>query len=146
MPTDFKIVDGDYKYQFHNVKNEDYWKNYPVKHMGRDFCKQCHPDMIEKVSDSGHQNVQCENCHAMFDATKKSHPIDLKEDFNYLLDIGIERSRELCKRCHAVLSYRPKTYASFSKGPINFKMIDPTTHNAGIECVTCHDVHKTGFK
>ncbi|MBF0565795.1 MAG: cytochrome C [Nitrospirae bacterium] len=146
VPGDFKAKNGDYKYQWHRVSSEEFWKNFPVKHKGREFCKQCHPDKIEKVADSGHKNVQCENCHAQFNPEKKGHPINLKEDFGYLLDIGIDRSRELCKRCHAKLEYRPNLYFMFAKGPSTFHMIDPTKHNPGIECVTCHDVHRTGFK
>ncbi len=131
----------------HRVSNEEFWKNeFQVKHQGREFCKQCHLDKIEIVADSGHAKVQCENCHVLFTPEKKGHPIDLKEDFGYLLDIGIDRSRALCKRCHTKLPYRPTVYRAFKRGPIPFKSIDPAEHNPGIECVTCHDVHRTGFK
>ncbi len=147
IPKDFAAKNGDYKYQWHRLSNEDEWKKLEVKHMGRDFCKQCHPDKIEIVADSGHKNVSCENCHVQFNLENKGHKtIDLKADYKYQLDIGIDRSRELCKRCHSKLKYRPDTYTLFSKGPIPFKMIDPEKHNPGVECVMCHDVHKTGFK
>ncbi|MBF0457036.1 MAG: cytochrome C [Nitrospirae bacterium] len=149
VPSDFVAKNGDYKFQWHRLSSEEVWKNFPVKHKGRDFCQQCHSELVNKIKDSGHQHVQCENCHAMFEPGKKSHPIDLKDDFGYLLEIGIERSRELCKRCHAELPYRPQTYV-ITKGTtaetVKFKMIDPTKHNPGIECVMCHDVHSAGFK
>ncbi len=147
VPADFMAKNGDYKYQWHRVGNEEDWKTFPVKHRGREFCSQCHPDKIEIVADSGHAKVQCENCHVLFDPEKKGHPIDLKEDFDYLLDIGIDRSRALCKRCHTKLPYRPTVYRGFEqKGAMAFRMIDPTEHNPGLECVMCHDVHRTGFK
>ena len=160
VPSDFKAKNGDYKYQWHRLSGEEFWHNFPIKHRGREFCSQCHAELAEKVKGSGHKNVQCESCHAQFNPEKKGHPINLKEDFGYLLDIGIDRSRDLCKRCHTKLPYRPAVY-TLPIGPdqhkpdenkpeqaktIQFKMIDPTTHNAGVECVTCHDVHKTGFK
>jgi hypothetical protein len=145
-PNDFSAKDGDYKYQWHRLSSEQEWKDFPVKSKGRGFCEQCHPDKVTTVKESGHFNVQCESCHAQFVHEKKSHPIDLKTDFGYLLEIGIDRSRELCKRCHAKLPYRPKVYQEFAKGTVPFKMIDPMAHNPGIECVTCHDVHRTGFK
>lgn len=147
VPDDFKAWNGDYKYQWHRKSNEDEWKSFPVHHRGRDFCKTCHADQLEIVADSGHAKVQCENCHARFEPLKKSHPVNLKEQFDYQLNIGIEKSRELCYRCHAKLPYRPKQYTAFiTKGPIDFKLIDPEKHNPDIECVNCHDVHKTGFK
>ncbi|MBF0555368.1 MAG: cytochrome c3 family protein [Nitrospirae bacterium] len=145
VPSDFAAKNGDYKYQWHRLASEQFWKDFSVKHKGREFCQQCHSELVDKIKDSGHQNVQCENCHAMSDPAKKSHPINLKEDFGYLLDIGVDRSRELCKRCHAELSYRPPTYTT-TKGTVKFKMIDPTKHNPGVECVMCHDVHTAGFK
>ncbi|MBF0517772.1 MAG: hypothetical protein HQK97_11770, partial [Nitrospirae bacterium] len=135
VPADFAAKNGDYKYQWHRLSSEQVNKDFTVKHKGRDFCAQCHPALIDKIKDSGHQNIQCENCHAMYDPAKKSHPINLKEDFGYLMDIGIDRSRDLCKRCHAEISYRPKNYTT-SKATVPFKQIDPTKHNPGVECVT----------
>ncbi|MBF0540238.1 MAG: cytochrome C [Nitrospirae bacterium] len=147
VPSDFMAKNGDYKYQWHRVGNEKFWRDeFTVKHKGREFCKQCHEDKIELVADSGHARVQCENCHVMFNPEKKGHPVDLKADFGYLLDIGIDRSRELCKRCHSKLPYRPKEFTSLTKGIKPFNMIDPQEHNPGEECVDCHDVHRTGFK
>ncbi len=148
VPDDFKAKNGDYKYQWHRVSNEEEWRNFPVKHMGREFCEQCHEEMIATVKGSGHTNVQCENCHVQFNPEKKGHPIDLKEDFGYLLEIGIDRSRGLCKRCHTELPYRPKPklYIANRKSFEDMHLIDPSEHNPGIECVECHDVHRTGFK
>ncbi|MCG6552244.1 MAG: hypothetical protein L7F77_07950 [Candidatus Magnetominusculus sp. LBB02] len=149
VPHDFAAKNGDYKYQWHRLSAETTSKDFTVKYKGKEFCQQCHPDLVDKINASGHQNIQCENCHVMVESAKKSHPIDLKGDFGYLLDIGIDRSRELCKRCHAELSYRPQTYVMTKgtvKETVKFKQIDPTKHNAGIECVMCHDVHTAGFK
>ena len=148
VPSDFKAYNGDYKYQWHRAGAVEDGKNFPVGHKGREFCKQCHLDKIEIVAESGHAKVQCENCHVLYEveAEQKGHPVDLKADFEYPLDIGINRSRELCKRCHAELPYRPADYTAFETGPIKFKMIDPEKHNPGTNCVDCHDVHRTGFK
>jgi hypothetical protein len=145
VPSDFTAKNGDYKYQWHRAGNEKFWQDYPVKHMGAELCGQCHTDQLKKINASGHQKVQCENCHALPAKAAKQH-IDLKEDFKYFLEIGVDRSRELCKRCHAKLPFRPTEYAG-TKGTIQFKTIDPKTHNADVaECVTCHDVHSAGFK
>ncbi|MBF0320250.1 MAG: cytochrome c3 family protein [Nitrospirae bacterium] len=146
VPSDFSAKNGDYKYQWHRLSSEQYWKDFPVKHKGMEFCGMCHVPILEKLKGGGHQNVQCENCHAMFNPEKKSHPIDLKEISGYLLNIGTDRSRELCKRCHAELPYRPSTYTDPKKGTVKFKMIDPDKHNPSMECAMCHDVHSAGFK
>ena len=152
VPDDFAAHNGDYKYQWHRKSNEQEWKDFPVHHKGRDFCKQCHADKLETVADSGHAKVQCENCHALFEteADMKEHPI-IKEQFDYKLEVGVVESveslRAMCYRCHAQLPYRPTKYAGFEdKGEIDFKMIDTEKHNPGIKCTKCHDVHKTGFK
>ncbi len=148
IPADFKAKGGDYKYQWHREGNEEEWKNFPVKHKGREFCEQCHSEMTATVKGSGHTNVQCESCHVQFNPEKKGHPIDLKSDFDYLLEIGIDRSRDLCKRCHTELPYRPKPklYIANREHSEEMKLINPEEHNPGIKCVMCHDVHKTGFK
>ncbi|NTU42593.1 MAG: cytochrome C [Nitrospirales bacterium] len=146
VPKDFMAKNGDYKYQWHRVGNEEDWKNFSVKYKGREFCSQCHPDHITKVTASKHAMVQCENCHVQVDAKKASHPVDLKEAFQYPLSLGIDRSRDLCLRCHAKLPYRPAVYTQLAEGPIPMKMQDGEQHNPGVECVTCHDVHSAGFK
>jgi hypothetical protein len=157
VPSDFQSANGDYKYQWHRLGSEDDWKNMKVKHQGRDFCKQCHSDKIEIVTDSGHAKVQCENCHVLFEveAERKGHPLDLKDPSTYKnfgikpvdydLEIGINSKRKLCMRCHTNLVYRPKIYKGLEKDR-PFKLIDPENHNPGHECVECHDVHRTGFK
>ncbi len=148
VPSDFEATNGDYKYQWHRVSSEQDWKDFPVKHKGREFCEQCHDEMTATVKGSGHTNVQCESCHVQFNPDKKGHPIDLKEDFDYLLEIGIDRSRALCKRCHTKLVYRPipKIYIKNRESYEDMKLVDPTEHNPGIECIECHDVHRTEFK
>lgn len=136
VPESFEAVDGDYKYQYHRVANEEEWKSFDVKHKGSEFCMECHTEIGKSVNASKHVNVQCENCHAMIDPSKKSHKLDLKEQSGYLLNIGTDKSRGLCLRCHAELSYRPNVT----------KMRDPKTHNPPVDCTCCHDVHKSGFK
>ncbi|MFA5353388.1 MAG: hypothetical protein WC291_04100, partial [Thermodesulfovibrionales bacterium] len=111
VPKDFMAKNGDYKYQWHRVGNEEDWKNFPVKYKGRDFCGQCHAAQLGLVTASKHAMVQCENCHVMADERKATHLVDLKESFQYPLKISIDRTRDLCLRCHAKLTYRPAVYA-----------------------------------
>ena len=137
----FSAVEGDYRYQWHRVANEQEWKDIKVKYQGNSYCKGCHSDQDARVAASEHAKVQCENCHgAAF-----NHPDDPKK-------LSVDKGRGLCLRCHAYLPYRPDTYAELPvqenrPQPISkLKMINPDTHNPDIECVTCHNPHKTGFK
>ncbi|MDI6801226.1 MAG: cytochrome c3 family protein [Thermodesulfovibrionales bacterium] len=135
VPADFQAKNGDYKYQWHRVGNEEDWKNFKVKYQGRDYCKDCHSAQYGQATSSKHALVQCENCHG----PAIEHPVNPAK-------LTIDKSRELCLRCHAKLPYRPAVYAGLPAGPIPLKMQDGEQHNPGIECVTCHDVHRAGFK
>ncbi len=135
VPSDFKAANGDYKYQWHRMSNEDEWKNFEVKYKGRDECGECHDEIFESITLSRHALVQCENCHGPM----REHPEDPEM-------LEIDRSRGLCLRCHAYLPYRPVTYAGLPEGPVDFLMQDPEEHNPEYECVECHDVHKADFK
>jgi len=135
VPADFMAKNGDYKYQWHRLGNEEEWKNFKVKYKGREYCGECHDDQYEAITSSKHAKVQCENCHGP--------AIDHPEDPETLT---IDRSRALCLRCHAKLPYRPSTYYGLPEGPIRLAMQDPEEHNPDMKCVTCHDVHRTEFK
>lgn len=137
IPSDFVAKNGDYKYQWHRVGNEEEWKNFTVKYKGgKEYCGECHDDQYTMINASKHANVQCENCHG----PALGHPEEAPEK------LAIDRSRELCLRCHAKLPYRPKTYNELPQGPITLAMQDPDEHNTDTECVECHDVHKADFK
>ncbi|MCI0469793.1 MAG: cytochrome c3 family protein [Nitrospirae bacterium] len=134
-PSDFRAANGDYKYQWHRISNEEEWKNFKVKYQGRDYCKDCHAVQYNQMTASRHALVQCENCHG----PAVEHPVSPAK-------LSIDKSRELCLRCHARLPYRPAAYAGLSGGAIPLKMQNPDEHNPGVECIICHDVHKAGFK
>ena len=135
VPADFKAVDGDYKYQWHRVGSEDFWKNFTVKYKGTTYCADCHTDKFDLIKVSKHAMIQCENCHG----AALDHPENPEK-------LVVDKSRELCLRCHAKLPYRPVTYTALPKGNIAFKMQDPDEHNPEYQCVECHDVHKADFK
>jgi len=132
----FRAVDGDFRYQWHRVDNEKEWSEFPVKHKGSAYCKDCHAGQYSNITASRHARVQCENCHN----PAVDHPSNTSK-------LAIDRSRDLCLRCHASLPYRPGVYTEISdKGPMQLKMQSPDEHNPGIECVTCHNPHNAEFK
>jgi len=137
----FSAVEGDYRYQWHRVANEQEWKDIPVKHQGSSYCKDCHPAAVEKIAMSVHAKVQCENCHgAAF-----NHPDNPRK-------LTIDKGRPLCSRCHSNLPYRPSTYNELPVDEIRpqpvtkLKMINVENHNPDFECVACHDPHRAEFK
>lgn len=140
VPKDFGIhlqgtQYGNYTTGYYRKGDEDYWKAIKVKHRARDYCKDCHPEQFENVMKSKHAKVQCENCHG----PAIDHPEKPEK-------LSIDRTRELCLRCHAALPYRPSVYAQLPGAPITLKMQDPDKHNPGIECVMCHNPHEAALK
>lgn len=131
----FKAVDGDYRYQWHRVANEQEWKDIKVKYRSSTYCKDCHLEQFNKVTASMHAKVECENCHGPA-IDHPDNPIKLSSD----------KSRGLCLRCHSDLPYRQGKYSELPKREIQLKMIDPDNHNPDMECIACHNPHKTGFK
>lgn len=135
LTPSFQAVDGDFRYQWHRVDNEKEWKDFPVKYKGAAYCKECHAEQYAKITISRHAKVQCENCHN----PAVEHPSNP-------MKLAVDRSRELCLRCHSSLPYRPAVYAELPKGTLQLKMKNPEDHNPGVECVICHSPHDAGFK
>ncbi len=140
VPADFMAKNGDYKYQWHRVGNEEEWKNFPVKYKGGiEFCGDCHDDEFEDITASKHAMIQCENCHGpALNHADEDNPDPEK--------LTIDRGRDLCLRCHAKLPYRPITYNELPEGQITLLLQDPEDHNPDEQCVECHDVHKAEIK
>jgi predicted CXXCH cytochrome family protein len=124
VPDDFGVGERGFTYGYHRMGNEDDWKNFEVKFKTREYCKDCHPDKIEANQSSKHMIIECENCHG----PAFNHPEDP-------LKLTVDRSRNLCLRCHSPLQYP-------SSGRENLKGIDPKEHNIDMECADCHNPHK----
>ncbi|MCK9419173.1 MAG: cytochrome c3 family protein [Nitrospirae bacterium] len=126
VPKDFGVGERGYMYGWHRLGNEEEWKNTitKVKYQGSEYCKDCHPDKYDSIGKTPHRIIQCENCHG----PAIDHPSDPPK-------LEIDRSRELCLRCHFPLPYT-------SSGRAKLKSIDPDTHNPDSECSSCHNPHK----
>ncbi|MCX7794501.1 MAG: cytochrome c3 family protein [Thermodesulfovibrionales bacterium] len=124
VPGDFGIHERGYMYGWYRKSNEEEWKAIKIKYQGNEYCSGCHPDQYNSLNSSHHAILQCENCHG----PAIDHPTDP-------LKLSIDRSRELCLRCHTYLSYPTSNRA-------NIRGIDPEKHNPGIECSMCHNPHK----
>ena len=124
VPDDFGIHGRNFTYGFHRLSNIDEWRAVTVKYRGNADCLVCHEENAAEASGSRHQGLQCENCHG----PAMDHP-----DTPAVL--AIDRSRELCLRCHALLPY-PTSLRGALKG------IDPASHYPEALCSECHNPHK----
>lgn len=133
----FTSANNDFRYQWHRVANEQEWKDYKIKHKGSEYCAGCHNEHFKNISKSLHSKIQCENCHgAAFD-----HPDNPTK-------LTIDKSRDLCLRCHFYLPYRPTDYPIDNSSTIKLKLIKPSEHapDEKMQCIVCHDPHKTELK
>ncbi len=127
VPDDFGVHEAGYMYGWHRKGNEQEWKDFKVKYKGREYCKDCHYDKYELISQTPHVIIQCENCHG----PAVDHPTDPPK-------LGIDKARAQCLRCHAYLPYD-------ESGRAWIRQIENSEHNPGVECVMCHNPHKPGF-
>ena len=123
VPDDFGVHGRNFTYGYHRLSNIQEWKDFPVKYQGREACAECHEENVQQIAGSPHQNIQCENCHG----PGAGHPDDME-------DLPIDRSREQCLRCHALLEY-PNTARNQIPG------VHPTRHKRNRECSKCHNPH-----
>lgn len=133
----FTAANNDYRYQWHRAANQQEWKDYKVKYQGSDYCYDCHNEQHKKITASLHAKIQCENCHG----AAIDHPDNPQK-------LAVDKSRELCHRCHSYLAYRPLEYKELEKKTIRLKMIKPDEHfpDENMQCISCHDPHRADFK
>lgn len=123
VPADFGVHGDSFTYNYYRLGSIDDWKNLPVQYRGKETCVDCHEDKVKAASASPHAVIECENCHG----PAGDHP-DKPER------LEIDRSRDLCLRCHTHLPY-------FSSQRANIPGIDPEDHNPRSACVDCHNPH-----
>lgn len=128
VPDDFGTHERGYMFGYYRQSNLQEWQDYTAKYKTSDYCNECHDDKTAQLTASGHATIACENCHG----AALGHP-DKPEK------LAIDRSRDLCLRCHAQL-FTP------SSGRSDIPGIDPATHNTGIECSDCHNPHNPSLE
>lgn len=128
VPSDFGSQDRGYTFGYHRLSNEQEWKDYPEKYKDSTYCNECHEDKTEELSRASHAMIPCENCHG----AALNHPENPEK-------LEIDRSRELCIRCHTQL-----TMPSSDRNDI--PGIDPAEHNAGEMCSECHNPHNPSLE
>ncbi len=129
VPNDFGSGKYGFMYSYHRASNVGEWKAIEPKYRdtGRqhlhEYCLDCHAGTISIRSEDMHGMISCENCHG----PALDHPNEPQK-------LLIDRSRDLCLRCHTHLPY---TTSERKRIP----GINPQEHNPGMSCVDCHDPH-----
>ena len=129
VPNDFGSGKRGFMYSYHRKSNENEWKTQPVKYgfTGKqtlhESCGECHSEEVKTRTGDLHGIIPCEDCHG----PGLNHPESPQK-------LSIDRSRELCLRCHTSLPY---TTSDRKRIP----GISPKEHNPSLECVMCHDPH-----
>lgn len=123
VPEDFGVHESGYMYGWHRKSNVAEWEAVTVKYRTSEYCKECHRDKYDDLKASPHAAIMCENCHG----PNLRHPEDPSS-------LTIDRSRELCVRCHFYLPYK-------ASGRGRIRGINPETHHPEAECVLCHYPH-----
>ena len=120
------------KYGFYRGDNVEEQMDKPVKFVPKDVCGQCHPDILAQNQKGPHTKIQCQSCH---DALPVH--VDLEKG-EIVGKMPIQKTAQLCLRCHNKLPSRPK----------NFPQIDieehlkgnPKVHDPEV-CFNCHSPH-----
>lgn len=128
VPKSFGIHERGYMYGWYRQANMEDWKQVKVKYQGAEYCKGCHPDKYDLIMTTPHAIIPCEDCHG----PAREHPTEPAK-------LSIDRSRELCLRCHYPLPYP-------TSGRKDIRGIDPDKHNPGVECAMCHNPHKPSLE
>ncbi len=123
VPDDFGVHGENFTYGFHRLGSIDDWKQVTLKYQGKEYCQDCHEDEFEENTAFVHSIIECENCHG----AALQHPDDPET-------LEIDRSRNLCLRCHVSLPY-PGSQREIIPG------IDPIEHHERKECSECHNPH-----
>jgi predicted CXXCH cytochrome family protein len=90
-------------------------------HAGQATCAGCHADVVELRATSRHAGVSCEACHGALGAHARQE----------VAKPARPDGRELCIRCHAAKTGKPRQYPTVS-----------VKEHAGEErCITCHTPH-----
>ncbi|HKJ04216.1 MAG TPA: cytochrome c3 family protein [Geopsychrobacteraceae bacterium] len=128
VPSDFGVQERGYTFGYHRLSNEQEWKQFPGKYKDSNYCNDCHEEKVASLNASQHGMIPCENCHG----AAMNHPENPEQ-------LAIDRSRELCIRCHSRL-YMPSSDRNDIPG------ILPAEHNVGIECSECHNPHNPSLE
>ena len=111
----------------------------PVIHGGADSCLPCHQKEVDGAKKGKHATNACEGCHGPVTAHVK--------DNAKFANATVDKSMDLCTRCHEKLQARPKEFPQIVPGEHLVKVGAISAGEAIPKdaCLTCHDAHSPGI-
>lgn len=132
MVRGFLIPRSFGEFGFYRGDNVEEQMNKPVSFAAKDACATCHAAEWEQQQKGAHAVVQCQNCH-----DRLSAHIDVDKG-EMVGPMPIQKTAQLCLRCHMQLPSRPKTHPQIN--PEQHLKDVPEAHRADI-CFACHAPH-----
>ncbi|MEW6235217.1 MAG: hypothetical protein AB1656_07500 [Candidatus Omnitrophota bacterium] len=109
----------------------------PIVYQDKQLCISCHESKAKTVLASKHGVIDCQICHAPLGrhAAEGAKPEEKNED------MAIDRSPELCLRCHQKLTARPEAIKQidFSKHMIDNELKEELVPGLCLECHSSHE-------
>ncbi len=96
-------------------------------------CGECHPQRLSQRQSGRHPSVECETCHG----PGKDH---MSQTDGSQSRMELNRSRELCLRCHRELEARRESFPQVNVAD-HFDMLDLDPEEESVTCIDCHDPH-----
>jgi cytochrome c5 len=110
----------------------------PVIYQGAESCKECHKKKYTPWGESKHRSVNCETCHGQGKEHIEKAKVESEKEV-IVKAVTINRSDELCIKCHLKLPARPH---GFKDSP--HSQIEPKKHlkeQGERACFKCHSLH-----
>ncbi len=112
-------------YRFDNVAEQASVR--APRHAGAATCAACHAERAAAVAKGAHRAVSCEICHAPLARHVQGGEV--------VAPMAIERSHQLCARCHRKIDGRPAPFPQ-----VVLEQHVPGGARGAV-CLECHDPH-----
>lgn len=120
------------------------------RHLGRDACAECHPEITEPWAKGKHTVPQCENCHGpgmLHVKVVSEDSVDAYRDpiKNFKNALRPTTGIRECKWCHLKTFERPATL-KYIKSVSGHIKENGGTFTPASKCTDCHDPHTATLK
>jgi hypothetical protein len=118
----------------------------PIRFVGKESCKKCHPDKVQLIEEGVHAHLQCEICHGPAYKHVQSPDTLIGKNLPDSMLLNRTADRAFCAKCHSLNMARIKIKNDTIDNTV-IHQIDERKHNLLDEngkeriCITCHNPH-----